>query len=98
MARPAPGADGHPVWRIIAYYAGIAITLPVGSISIMIPSQHYVDARQHFICMANLSTQATLGVIGNDWWIPCSMMHFVAGTRLVPRRADSPAKLVNLRD
>jgi hypothetical protein len=64
----------------------------------MIPSQHYVDARQHFICMANLSTQATLGVIGNDWSIPCSMMHFVSGTLFAPRPAHSPAKLVNLRD
>jgi hypothetical protein len=30
--------------------------------------------------MANLSTQASLGVFGNDWWIPCSMPLFVAGT------------------
>jgi hypothetical protein len=34
----------------------------------------------------------------NDWSIPCSMMHFVAGTLFAPRCADSPAKLVNLRD
>jgi hypothetical protein len=38
VARLAPGAGGHHICRIIACYAGIAITLPVGSISIMILS------------------------------------------------------------
>ena len=41
VARLAPGAGGHYMCRIIAcyiQYASIAITLPVGSLSIMILS------------------------------------------------------------